>query len=89
MAGSNMPQYSRPFTVWALKIADVVPPSGFTGALLVPVDQAHSPFPVPDTFIQQFNPQQGGYFVVYASGYQTWMKAEDFEASYTAVPVQS
>jgi len=82
---ANMPQYSRPFTVWALKITAVVPPSDFAGTMLVPADAGYSPFPVPAQFVQDFAPAAGDYFVVYASGYQTMMKAADFEAAYTAV----
>jgi len=78
-----MPKYQRPFTVWALKIADIVPPSDFSSTLLVPADAGHSPFPVTAAFVQEFNPKPGGYFVTYTSGYQTYMSAADFESAYS------
>ena len=79
----DMPKYQRPFQVWALKIADIVPPSDFAGTMLIPADAAYSPFPVTAEFVQTCAPKPGGYFVVYASGYQTFMSAADFEAAYT------
>lgn len=81
----DMPKYQRPFNVWALKIADVLPPTDFTGAMLIPADPTYSPFPVAAGFVQEFRPKAGGYFVVYASGYQVFMPAADFEAAYSPV----
>jgi len=84
----QMPQYQRPFTVWALKIADIVPPSGFSGSMLVPADATYSPFPVTNDFVQQYQPTAGGYYVLYSNGAATWMSAKDFEPAYTLVQTE-
>jgi hypothetical protein len=77
-----MPKYERPFTVWALRIAEILPPAGFEGSMLIPADPERSPFPVTNDFIAKYKPEPGGYYILYANGYQTYMTAEQFEATY-------
>jgi hypothetical protein len=52
---------------------------------LVPDEPGFGEFVVSDAFIQKHNPQPGGYFVVYADGYQSYSPAKAFEEGYKLV----
>ena len=39
-------------------------------------------------YLNKHNPQEGGYYVLYPDGYESWSPAEAFEEGYTAVNEQ-
>lgn len=92
----EMPRYKSHKTVWALKIAQVVPkenpdPTGQSaaasyGARIVPADVGYAPFDVPAEYVTKHNPQPGGYYVVYADGYKSFSPAKAFEEGNTLIP---
>jgi hypothetical protein len=92
----EMPRYKSHKTVWALKIAQVVPkenpdPTGQSaaasyGARIVPADVGYAPFDVPAEYVTKHNPQPGGYYVVYADGYMSFSPANAFEEGNTPIP---
>lgn len=40
---------------------------------------------VDDEYMDKHQPKVGGYFVLYADGYESWSPAEAFESGYTEV----
>lgn len=55
------------------------------GALITPAEEGYAPFRVSEEYIVKHNPQIGGYYVVYADGYESWSPAAAFEEGYTRV----
>lgn len=81
-SGHEMPRYLCHKQVWALKIASI-DLAGIVGAIIVPEDKKYSPFSVSSEFMAKHKPEVGGYFVVYADGYQSYSPAKAFEEGYT------
>lgn len=55
------------------------------GAMITPEEEGFAAFPVSRKYILKHNPQVGGYFVVYADGYQSWSPAQAFEGGYSRI----
>lgn len=95
----QLPAYKSHKTVWALKIAQVVPkenpdPTGNSaaasyGARIVPADEGYAPFDVPAEYVTKHNPQVGGYYVVYADGYTSFSPAQAFEEGYAPILIMT
>ncbi len=86
-----LPKYRCHKDVWALKIARVFDPTredneesdgskllGFIGSDFVPRRVSRE-------YVRKHDPKAGGYFVVYADGYESWSPAEVFESGYTLI----
>jgi hypothetical protein len=82
-ASIEMPRYKCHKEVYALKIESIGYPKD--GATLTPVDQRYAPISVDEDYTTKHNPQAGGYYVVYADGYESFSPAEAFESGYTLV----
>lgn len=80
---AEMPRYQSHKRVWALKIGAVGLGAASGGALLVPDDTRYRPIDVSAEYMRKHDPQPGGYYVVYADGYQSYSPAEAFEGGYT------
>ncbi len=93
-----MPKYRCHKEVWALQIAAVyeatehVTPSAGTpdgvlvlGADLVFTPIGYAPRRVSQSYVQKHQPKAGGYFVVYADGYESFSPAQAFEEGYTRI----
>ena len=93
-ASAEMPKYRCHKEVWALKIKSVE----FDGdkakaenretdgsAIIVPEDERYAPIRVPHSYVSKHQPKSGGYYVVYADGYQSFSPAEAFEEGYTLI----
>jgi hypothetical protein len=81
-----MPKYRCHKEVHALKIADIRGWSEVgSGAAITPADEGFAPFTVDDEYLAKHKPQVGGYYVVYADGYQSFSPAEAFESGYTRI----
>ena len=79
----ELPRYQCHKQVWALKINHVVP--SVRGYMLGFEDQGYAPIEVSFEFMAKHQAKPGGYFVVYADGYQSYSPAESFEAGYTRI----
>lgn len=73
----QMPRYKCHKEVWALKIDAV------DGGELRFTDSRYAPMYVGPAWVDKFNPQPGGYLVVYADGYRSYSPAKAFEEGYT------
>lgn len=83
----EMPRYRSHKIVHALQIESVKRlPDG--SALLAWVNQDYAPFPVSAAFVHKHGPQPGGYYIIYADGYQSFSPAEAFESGYTLLEGQ-
>lgn len=90
-ASAEMPRYKSHKTVWALKIAkieqspadELATVDGGTWRL-IPEDKRYGPITVPHSYVEKHQPHAGGYFVVYADGYQSFSPAKAFEDGYIA-----
>lgn len=91
MGDREMPKYQSHKHVWALKIASVTDPNTDPNCVtdgprvLAFEEEGYAPIVVDAAYVRKHNPQPGGYFVVYADGYQSWSPAKAFEEGYTRV----
>lgn len=81
----QMPRYQCHKKVWALKIktVEIQMPGG--DYLITPEDNGYEPFLVTFFWTNKFNPQVGGYYVVYEDGYSSFSPAKAFEDGYTRI----
>ena len=79
---TEMPKYQSHKQVWALKIETVtILDDG--GADIVPADGNYGTFKVGKEYVEKHKPQEGGYYVQYEGGYDSWSPADAFEGGYT------
>lgn len=76
---TQLPRYKCHKEVWALKIDAV------DGGELRFTDKRYASIYVGPAWVDKFNPQPGGYLVVYADGYRSYSPAKAFEEGYTLV----
>ena len=90
----EMPKYQSHKQVWALKIKHIVRDSDLaklqkretTGkATIKAVKVGYAPFDVDAAYVKKHNPQEGGYFVIYKDGYESYSPAEAFEGGYILI----
>ncbi len=82
---AEMPRYKCHKEVWALKIKGIAffdPPDN--GARLWPVEEGYE-VKVNQDYVERHSPQVGGYYVVYADGYESYSPAKAFEEGYTLI----
>lgn len=77
----EMPRYVSHKTVWALKIAAI----DVETLTITPADEGYAPFVVDREYVERHRPQAGGYFVVYADGYQSFSPMKAFTEGYELV----
>lgn len=78
---AEMPRYKSHKTVWALKIKRVEHRTW--EVCLFFEDPSYAPIAKSSNWEAKFNPQDGGYYVVYADGYSSFSPAKAFEEGYT------
>lgn len=86
-AAAEMPKYKCHKEVWALKISEIHPgrrDGKGPGGTLVFAEEGYAPLSVGEDYLQR-DPQEGGYYVVYADGYKSYSPAKAFEDGYTLV----
>ncbi|HEX2868694.1 MAG TPA: hypothetical protein VHO03_16760 [Ignavibacteriales bacterium] len=88
----EMPCYRCHKEVHALKIKsiDIDPkpadgPDLYPGATITPEEEGYAPIHVSFEYLVKHSPKVGGYFVVYADGYQSYSPALAFENGYTRI----
>lgn len=79
-ASAEMPKYMSHKTVWALKIKSI---ERDAVTKLTFDDPGYAARLVSYDYDQKHKPEPGGYFVVYADGYESFSPAEAFEDGYT------
>jgi len=90
----TMPLYQCHKKVWALKINSVVLDRTIAreqgrdtdgSAMITPEEEGYAPFRVSAEYIDKHKPHNGGYFVQYEDGYQSFSPAEVLEKGYTLI----
>ena len=76
----EMPKYVSHKTVWALKIKSI---ASAEVTVLTFDNPAYAPKIVSEAYEHKHNPEAGGYYVVYADGYESYSPAKAFEEGYT------
>lgn len=86
----ELPIYQSHKKVRAFKIASVEekpdPVEQHYGATLVPTDETLAPVDVSAEYMEKHKPQPGGYYVVYADGYESFSPAKAFEEGNELIP---
>lgn len=84
MTQVEMPKYICHKQVWALKITKVTVNEEADSCILVfEQPETYGPHNVGYGFYQKHKPEPGGYYVVYADGYDSYSPAKAFEEGYT------
>ena len=90
----EMPKYKCIKDVWALKIKSIVFDSDLaakTGretdgsATFTPEDDRFAPIKLSAEYVRKHKPVEGGYYVVYKDGYQSFSPASAFEEGYVLI----
>jgi hypothetical protein len=81
----NAPLYRCHKEVRAFRIDKVLRVGAVMSAVLVPTQAHIDAVLVGPGYLEKHDPQPGGYFVVYADGYQSFSPAEAFEDGYTRI----
>ncbi|EKO3434949.1 hypothetical protein NTH51_002230 [Vibrio fluvialis] len=81
--------------VWALQIKEVshnenpdktgISGTSSYGATLSFVDERYAPIKVNADYVNKHKPQDGGYYVVYEGGYQSFSPKDAFESGYSEI----
>ena len=81
----NLPRYKCHKEVEAVKIAKIKAyiddDDNITG-IIIPFDSDIEPINVKQEYLNKHEPEEGGYYVRYADGYESFSPAEAFEAGY-------
>ncbi len=80
----EMPRYEWHKKTSALKIGKITPLDN-GGAVIVPEDEDYSPFQVDIRYVEMYEPQVGGYYVVCENGHRTFTPGDVFERFYTKI----
>lgn len=91
METQELPKYKCHKEVWALKIKTLVRDGEGEdretdgSAIITPEEEGYVPFRVDHSYMHKHKPQEGGYYVLYEGGYESYSPAEAFEGGYTAI----
>ena len=78
----SLPKYRCHKEVRAAKIATIKTPTNGTGVLIFE-DENLWRVTVSKEYMQKHQPYEGGYYVKYADGYESFSPADAFEEGYT------
>lgn len=81
----KLPEYQCFKKVRALKIKQIKLMVDEPYYTAYPEDGDYPPFKLLSSYVRKFNPQPGGYYVVYEDGYKSYSPAEAFEKGYTLI----
>ncbi len=82
MCGKLIPRYESCTKVRALKIAKIDRHEVDGSGIITPVEEGYAPFAVAYDYLRNYNPQVGGYYVVYPNGYRSYSDATVFEETF-------
>jgi|GEM_PF-642057 len=80
----EMPQYLCHKKVWALKIKRIQEHTEHISTLHFE-DERYAPIDVDIDYLRKHEPEPGGYYVVYADGYNSYSPAKAFEEGYALI----
>lgn len=91
----ELPKYKCHKEVWALKISKIdhltdvgdsfVKQAPASSLVLHFEDKRYAPIEVDLRYALKHNPREGGYYVVYKDGYESFSPASEFEDGYTLI----
>lgn len=82
LATKELPRYKGPIiTVWATQIAGIVPNE--EGAMLIPQDEGYMPIQVNKSYVDEHDPELGGYFLIMPNGNKEYLSKTAFEFTHT------
>ena len=81
---TTMPSYKSHKVVQALKIK-LIELKDDGGMVFWPVEEGYDPVPLDPAYVVKHAPVSGGYYVVYADGYESWSPAKAFEEGYKRI----
>ncbi len=86
-----LPKYKCHKEVHAVKIETIMAMNPLDDAsfLLVPVDKDINPIKVDARYMEKHKPGEGGYYVIYEDGYESFSPEQAFEAGYTLIETNS
>jgi len=86
-ASMEMPKYRSHKTVWAMKITGVEPQAedGKTGLLCETPEGHKGRIVVTREYQQKHAPTIGGYYILYADGYESFSPSPAFEEGYSRI----
>ena len=95
MCSIELPKYQCHKQVWALKIKDIRkqeflkdPVTGNkpeTIIEIVPENIRYAPLRVSESYYNKHKPQEGGYYVQYKDGYESYSPSKEFENGYKLI----
>lgn len=80
-----LPKYVCHKEVQAIKIRSVAYSPGTNGYTIIPCESGIAPIHVSTEWQDKHGAKQGGYFVRYVDGYESFSPAKAFEEGYSAV----
>ena len=84
MTDRQLPKYKCHKEVSALKIKDIIDANLGT-KMIDSEEDGYEPFTVSADYVRKHNPKQGGYYIVYKDGYESYSPAKAFEEGYTQI----
>lgn len=79
-----MPIYRSHKKVWALKI-ETITVLNDGSADIVPKEKGYDTFRVSKEYVDRHIPREGGYYVKYKDGYESWSPADAFNEGYDLI----
>ncbi len=73
----TLPKYRPNWYVWAAKIKAIIPE--INGGAVIQSDDSDHDFFVDKAYIEGFEPEIGGYFVLGMQGYETYLSPEEIK----------
>lgn len=80
----ELPEYRCHKKVRALKIAKLFPHDDGT-TTMQPAEEGFNPFLLSEKYIKRHKPKEGGYYVLYKNGYESFSPGEAFLDGYTRI----
>lgn len=77
-ADKAMPKYICAKQVYAFQIHDT------QGNWIMPEEKGYDRFLVPDEYIKKYNPEPGGYYLIFSDGRQSYLPEKIFNEFFTA-----
>lgn len=84
---SEIPRYACHKKVRAFKIKSITGGTAETDGVvtIIPEDENIAPVEVGRDYVKKHDPEEGGYYVRYEDGYESFSPAAAFEAGYTRI----
>lgn len=81
----GLPKWKCHKEVWAVKILNIRPGTIEGDRPGATIEAEEGSFSVGEEYIAKHDPEEGGYYVRYADGYESFSPAKAFEEGYTRI----